>query len=66
MGDVPQVVLVGRNQTIEDLVMACAKGELPFSGSDSLHYKVAMMGYRTTSLYEMVRAAEASLKEQQP
>lgn len=43
------------------LVEACARGELPFSGPDSLCSKVSAMGFKTTSLYEMVLAAEASL-----
>jgi len=62
MNDVPPVVLVARNATIADLVQQCAEGKLPFSGPDSLHSKVHAMGYKTTSLYEMVIAAEAALK----
>ena len=54
----PQVILVARNQTIADLIEECANGDLPFSGPDSLCAKVAAMGYNTTSLYEMVVAAE--------
>ena len=44
-------------------VEAGAGGELPFSGPDSLCSKVAAMGYKTTSLYEMVCAAEQSPQE---
>jgi hypothetical protein len=53
-----EVVLQAR-AGVGELVEACARGELPFSGPDSLCSKVAAMGYKTTSLYEMVRAAEA-------
>ena len=52
-----EVVLQAR-AGVGELVAACARGELPFSGPDSLCSKVAAMGYKTTSLYEMVRAAE--------
>lgn len=58
MTEAPQVVLVARNQTIADLIQQCADGTLPFSGPDSLCSKVADMGFKTTSLYEMVIAAE--------
>lgn len=57
----PQVVLVARNQTISDLVEACARGELRFSGPDSLYSKVVAMGYSGNSLYEMVMATRAAL-----
>ena len=55
-----EVVLQARNQTIADLVQQCADGKLPFSGPDSLCSKVSAMGSKTTSLYEMVLAAERS------
>lgn len=54
------VILEARTQTIAELVQACADGKLPFSGPDSLTSKVAAMGYSTTSLYEIVIAAEAA------
>lgn len=57
----PELVLQARSSTIADLVQQCAEGNLPFSGPESLCAKVAAMGYRTTSLYEMVCAVEASL-----
>jgi hypothetical protein len=57
----PQIVMVARSQTIADLVHECARGDLPFSGPDSLCSKVAAMGYRTTSLYEMVLCAKADI-----
>lgn len=58
----PHIVLQARTQTIADLVDACAKGELPFSGPDSLYSKVHAMGYKCTSLYEMVYAREKELR----
>lgn len=58
MADQPEVVWVARSATIAELVQLCADRKLPFSGPDSLCSKVAAMGYKTTSLYEMVRAAE--------
>ena len=54
-----EVVLIPRNETIAQLVQDCADGKLPFSGPDSLWSKTREMGYTTTSLYKMVRAAEA-------
>jgi hypothetical protein len=59
--DEVQVVLVARSETISDLVDACARGELPFSGPDSLTAKVYAMGFNTTSLYPAVMAARAAL-----
>lgn len=59
MNATPEVVLVARNQSIAELIEMCARKELPFSGPDSLCSRVHAMGYSTTSLYEMVRAAEA-------
>jgi len=58
----PQVVMQARTQTIADLIDACAKGELLFSGPDSLCSKVHAMGYKCTSLYEMVVAREKELR----
>lgn len=62
MSDRPQVVLVARNQTIADLIDQCARGQLPFSGPDSLFSKVRAMGYSGNSLFEMVCAAEEAIK----
>lgn len=59
--DGPVVVMVARSQSIADMVDACARGELPFSGPDSLCAKVAAMGFTTTSLYPAVRAAKEAL-----
>jgi hypothetical protein len=53
-----QVVLKSRYDSIEYLIQECASGRLPFTGPGSLHEKVAAMGFKTTSLYEMVCAAE--------
>lgn len=50
-----------RTQTIADLVDQCARGDLPFSGPGSLCEKVSAMGYRCTSLYEMVMCRESDL-----
>jgi hypothetical protein len=49
------VVLTARTQSIGDMVQACADGDMSF---DDLCSAVAAMGFKTTSLYEMVRAAE--------
>ncbi len=54
MADI-QFQMIPRNATIGQLVQNCADGKLPFS---ELCEKVAAMGYKTTSLYEMVRGAE--------
>lgn len=55
---VPAVVLQARTPTIGALVEACARKEIGF---DHLCEEVSKMGYRTTSLYEMVCAAEWSV-----
>ena len=52
------ITLQARTPKIEELVEACADGALPFSGPNSLCTMVAAMGYKTTSLYEMVRCVE--------
>ena len=62
----PQVVLVARSQDIADLVRDCAEGRLKFSGPGSLCEQVARMGYRTTSLYEMVCAAQYENERTKP
>ena len=53
-----EVSLQARTPKIAELVEACADGALPFSGPNSLCSMVAAMGYKTTSLYEMVVAIE--------
>lgn len=53
-----EITLQARTPKIAELVEACADGALPFSGPDSLCSMVAAMGYKTTSLYEMVRSVE--------
>lgn len=50
------------NQTIADLIDDCVRGKLPFGGPDSLYFKVHAMGYKCTSLYEMVIARERELE----
>ena len=48
--------LTARTPMIERLVQDCADRRITF---DELCREIARMGYRTSSLYEMVRAAEA-------
>jgi len=55
-----EIVMIPR-AGVGELVEACARGELPFSGPDSLHSRIHAMGYKTTGLYEAVIAAEAAL-----
>ncbi len=59
-----EIVLVGRSDTINDLVLQCAKGELKFSGPDSLYSKVAEMGFSTNSLYEAVMSVKRTLESE--
>lgn len=54
-----QVTLRARTPTIADLVQQCADKMIGF---DELCRRVAAMGYKTTSLYEMVCAAERPQK----
>lgn len=58
-----EVVLIARTEEIGRLVQDCAEGKLEF---DELCERVAAVGYRTTSLYEMVRAAEVVTVEVSP
>jgi hypothetical protein len=44
---------------VAELVEACARGTLSF---DDLCKQVVVMGYKTTSLHEMVRAAEETFR----
>lgn len=57
----PQVVLVSISEGIDKLIEQCARGELPFSGPNSLHSRIHAMGYKTTSLYEMVMIKKGRL-----
>lgn len=57
-----EVVLVPRTDEVGRLIRECAERTLAFSGPDSLCEKVHNLGFKTTSLYEMVRAAEESLR----
>lgn len=61
MSDDIKIVMVAR-EGVGELVEACARGEIPFDGPDSLYSKVHAMGFKCTSLYEAVIAAEANLK----
>lgn len=49
----PQVAFVPRNVTIAGLIQACAEKRITFSEACE---RIAKMGYKTTSVYEMVRA----------
>lgn len=53
----PEIVMQPRNGVAE-LIQAHLRGEIPYDGPDSLISKVHALGYKTTSLYEMVIAAE--------
>lgn len=61
MGTCPEINLVPRNASIAELVDLCARDKIPFSGPDSLCYRVSMMGYNTTSLYEMVMGRKSEI-----
>lgn len=54
------VVLQARSTQISDLIEACAKREIDLG---TCCERIAAMGYKTTSVYEMVRAAEYALKQ---
>jgi hypothetical protein len=54
----PEVTLRARNASIAEVIQACAEKRITF---DEACRRIAAMGYRTTSVYEMVRAAEAEL-----
>lgn len=60
---IPKFEMLARTPTIRNLVIKCAKKELHF---DALCRLVAAMGYKTTSLHEMVRQAEEGLKNETP
>lgn len=53
------IEIMPRTENIAQLVQACAEGRLSF---ETLCSRVAAMGYRTTSLHEMVLAAERRLR----
>lgn len=57
-----QVVMVARDQSIQDMVDACARGELDYG---ELCQRVHRMGYNTNSLYYAVVAAKEALKNDQ-
>jgi hypothetical protein len=62
----PVFVMKLRDDTIEQMIDDCARGKLPFSGPDSLYARVCAMGYKCTSLYEMVIAREAEIQGERP
>jgi len=51
------VVLVPREPSIAEWVQQCADGRMNFG---ELCARVSELGYKTTSLYEMVRSVEGS------
>lgn len=53
----PEVMLKARTEDIGQWVQDCADGNLKF---DELCRRVAAKGFKTTSLYGMVCAAEAA------
>ena len=53
--NMPKLVFEARTPALAELIQDCADGKLSFDG---LCAKVSAMGYRTTSLFEMVVAAE--------
>ena len=55
-----EVVMIAK-LGVGELVTACAANKLTF---DDLCERVAAMGYKTTSLYEMVIANEAASEEE--
>lgn len=57
-----EVVWQARDKTASDLVFACARGELPFSGPNSLYTEFNSRGWSTRYLYEAVINAEHALK----
>ena len=52
------VRLEARSKSIEEMVDACARRELPF---DELCARIHAMGYKTDSFYYMVIAAEEQI-----
>ena len=54
MGE-PEIVMVARTPSIAEWVADCAARRMSF---DELCQRVAARGFKTTSLYEAVRAAE--------
>lgn len=61
MSDNPELTLVAKYQTADDLVRLCAEKRIPFSGSDdSLWAEFNRRGWSTKSLYEVVRSYQVS------
>ena len=58
--DYPQIVLSARTPSIAEWVIECAAKRMSF---DELCRRVGAQGFKTTSLYEAVRAAEMALEE---
>jgi hypothetical protein len=58
----PEVILLARNASIAEVIQACAEKRITFGETCE---RIAALGYRTTSVYEMVRAAEAELQRVQ-
>ena len=60
MGE-PEIVMVARTASIAEWVSDCAAGRMNF---DELCQRVAAKGFKTTSLYEAVRAAEYAASQE--
>lgn len=58
-----EIVLKARHPNVADLVEACARGQIPFSGPDGLTRLVAEMGFATDSLYPMVCYAKSQMED---
>lgn len=56
-----EIELKSRYNWIDEAIEKCAKGELKFSGPDSLYTLFSSKGFSTTSLYEMVVAKKKQL-----
>jgi hypothetical protein len=54
-----QVELRPRSDRVDEVIRACAEKRISFKAACQ---RIAEMGYRTTSVYEMVREAEAKLQ----
>lgn len=57
----PTVILKPKTPEVGALIKLCDEGKLPFSGPDSLCSKIAAMGYKTTSCFEMVVATREEM-----
>lgn len=57
-----KVVIIPRDASVAQVIQACAEGSITFGEACE---RISAMGYKTTSVHEMVVAAEAEIRRRE-